>query len=278
MIGGAKSSRVLYDDLRALGFDDTEFPDWWYSPARDNVDSTRSETIENDVVDPKSIPSSDSDVLTPAIPKNPIPIERVPGRPVFTETNESNRTAPPGSRDVDPNRDGTGFTQEESRILGENKIFRSDDGVWRHVEQEPSGRTIITPVNPIAELRRLTKETQGNAILDNVNKNMIEMLEISTQSIIKKVALNPTVFWIHQYVTSVKDQNTGLPLFTGDIGDFLSFCVRFTGEAYYGVVPTYVTNRPSFLTSLNQQNRRATYPNQDVTYNQFLNQNYLKYL
>ena len=30
----AKNSKKLYDDLIELGFDDTEFPDWWYSPAR----------------------------------------------------------------------------------------------------------------------------------------------------------------------------------------------------------------------------------------------------
>ena len=30
----AKNSKKLYDDLRELGFADAEFPDWWYSPAR----------------------------------------------------------------------------------------------------------------------------------------------------------------------------------------------------------------------------------------------------
>ena len=29
-----ENSEKLYYDLIELGFDDTEFPDWWYSPAR----------------------------------------------------------------------------------------------------------------------------------------------------------------------------------------------------------------------------------------------------
>jgi len=84
---------------------------------------------------------------------------------------------------------------------------------------------------------------------------MIEQLELTTRSIIKKVALNPNVFLIYSYVTSVLDPDEQIPLFIGDLGDFVNFCVRFTGEAYYGVVPTFVTNRPSFLSSLRNQRR-----------------------
>ncbi len=35
MIRQAKKNKTLYADLRDLGFGDNEFPDWWYSPARD---------------------------------------------------------------------------------------------------------------------------------------------------------------------------------------------------------------------------------------------------
>jgi hypothetical protein len=41
---------------------------------------------------------------------------------------------------------------------------------------------IITPVNPITELQRLKHQAQEDSILKNVNKNMIELLELSTQS------------------------------------------------------------------------------------------------
>ena len=37
MISAAKGSKTLYADLRRFGFEDDEFPEWWYSPARDDV-------------------------------------------------------------------------------------------------------------------------------------------------------------------------------------------------------------------------------------------------
>jgi hypothetical protein len=91
--------------------------------------------------------------------------------------------------------------------------------------------------------------------MNKVQESMMSQLEITTQSIIKKVALNPNVFWLFSYVTSVLDPDEQIPLFTGDLDDFVSFCVRFAGEAYYGVVPTFVTNRPSFLETLRNQRR-----------------------
>ncbi len=105
-------------------------------------------------------------------------------------------------------------------------------------------------VNPNAELRRLREVGQDVQVMNKVRESMMSQLEITTQSIIKKVALNPSVFWTYSYVTSVNDPDEGIPLFDGDLGDFVSFCVKFTGEAYFGVVPTIMTNRPSMLTSL----------------------------
>ena len=70
--------------------------------------------------------------------------------------------------------------------------------------------------------------------MNKARESMMSQLEITTQSIIKKVALNPNVFWLFSYVTSVLDPDEQIPLFTGDLDDFVSFCVRFAGEAYYG--------------------------------------------
>ncbi len=109
---------------------------------------------------------------------------------------------------------------------------------------------MITPMNPHAELRRLRASSQDVQVMNKVRESMMSQLEITTQSIIKKVALNPSVFWTYSYVTSVNDPDEGIPLFEGDLGDFVSFCVKFTGEAYFGIVPTIMTNRPSMLTSL----------------------------
>jgi len=49
-----------------------------------------------------------------------------------------------------------------------------------HIEKEPSGRTIITPVNPMAELQRLSSQGQGDVIIQNMNGKMIEQLELTT--------------------------------------------------------------------------------------------------
>lgn len=48
-------------------------------------------------------------------------------------------------------------------------------------------------------------------------------LDVNTRAILKKVALNPSVFWGFQYVTSQFDGETGRVLFGGDIGDSLSW-------------------------------------------------------
>ncbi len=63
---------------------------------------------------------------------------------------------------------------------------------------------MITPVNPNAELHRLRASSQDTHVMNRVRDSMMDQLEISTQSIIKKVALNPSVFWTYSYVTSAR--------------------------------------------------------------------------
>jgi hypothetical protein len=48
----------------------------------------------------------------------------------------------------------SGLDQSEIDLLGNHGIVRGQDGVWKHVETELLGRTIIIPVNPMAELQR----------------------------------------------------------------------------------------------------------------------------
>ena len=280
MMNHALRSKHLYEEMRRAGYEDSEFPAWWYSPARTETKATQqtelvpAETKQTEESEASTQQSEGGERLEEVLPKQGPPIGQVPARPVLDAGLGSPRVGSPVLDNTGHPSEGLGtpgtsdFTQAESKLLGSHGILRGQDGIWVHIVKEPSGRTIITPVNPMVELQRLSSQAQGDNILKHVNKNMIEQLEISTQAILKKVALNPTVFWLFQYVTSVKDKNTGLPLFVGDIGDFLSFAARFTGEAYYGVVPTYVTNRPSFLTTLHEQQQRATYPDQQLTYNQ----------
>ena len=51
--------------------------------------------------------------------------------------------------------------------------------------------------------------------------NMLKTLNIQTQAIMKKVALNPQVFWCFPYVSSVRD--SGMLMFSGDMGGHVSW-------------------------------------------------------
>ena len=82
MIGAAKTSKNIYNDLRRVGFEDDEFPEWWYSPAR-VVDESKSSASESGRVSGEqtrlvvsdSVPDeskvNDSDLLRPHIPRTP---------------------------------------------------------------------------------------------------------------------------------------------------------------------------------------------------------------
>jgi len=51
MINQAKNNANLYDEMQRAGYEDNEFPEWSYSPARVDVDPTRlapSETVSTE--------------------------------------------------------------------------------------------------------------------------------------------------------------------------------------------------------------------------------------
>jgi len=89
--------------------------------------------------------------------------------------------------------------------------------------------------------------------MPEISEMMMDELKIKTNAIMKKVALNPSVYWGHTYVTTQKDPDTGEPLFIGDLGDWLNWCNEFTLDKGYGVVPAMIVGRPSFYTYLRQQ-------------------------
>ena len=37
MVDNAQNSKKLYEEMRRAGYEDSEFPAWWYSPARNEV-------------------------------------------------------------------------------------------------------------------------------------------------------------------------------------------------------------------------------------------------
>jgi hypothetical protein len=163
-----ENSEKLYYDLIEPGFDDTEFPDWWYSPARDvEVAKPRSAAAvprSNTLSDAQDAPlGSEKTVHAPVLPLNPSPKDKVPGRPVIPERTEADRVTPPDSDITPPDSDitppdsdldrgraqQTAFTDNEINLLASNKIYRSpDSGDWFHREEYSDGRTMITSVDP----------------------------------------------------------------------------------------------------------------------------------
>jgi hypothetical protein len=88
----------------------------------------------------------------------------------------------------------------------------------------------------------------------------MEEMEATVRDIIRKVTLNPCVYWPHMYVTNAMDPDTRQHLFTGDLGDFLGFCVEWAMDHFYGVAPAFLTGRPSVYTQFWQQRAGQGHP------------------
>ena len=116
-------------------------------------DQTRATESEGDL---KEQNESEREPFEPATPRNPVPREGVGGSPPLTAQVSSPLD---GSRSdssaLTPSPQDT-FTQDELDLLGSRGIVRSPQGEWFHSERYPDGRTMITPVNSHAELRRLS--------------------------------------------------------------------------------------------------------------------------
>lgn len=92
--------------------------------------------------------------------------------------------------------------------------------------------------------------------MDAMGSRMINDLEVVTSAIMKKVALNPKVFYIYDLVANLRDPDTDLPFYTGDIGD----CVEFTGLRRYGVGTSAIIYDPNsdYMKMRNQRARQLT--------------------
>ena len=63
--------------------------------------------------------------------------------------------------------------------------------------------------------------------------DLLDTVKLQTQAILKKVALNPSVFQCYQYVSNVRDPATNKVLFSGDFGDYISWSVVFATRVFY---------------------------------------------
>ena len=90
MVGATKKNKKLYEDMRSLGFEDTEFPEWWYSPARAAQDQTRAAQDQTRASEREGDLEEQNERVRepfePATPRNPVPREGVGGRPILQDT------------------------------------------------------------------------------------------------------------------------------------------------------------------------------------------------
>ena len=88
--------------------------------------------------------------------------------------------------------------------------------------------------------------------MDERMKDLIKIIPLEFESIMKKVALNPLVFQCYNYVNTVRDPETGADLYDGDFADYISWCVIWATEKFYGVSPSFIIDLPSEYTRMKQ--------------------------
>ena len=86
MIRHAKQNAKLYEEMVAIGYSDTTFPAWWYSPARDGtevqeVEQPRTEVQEDEETVGKRTPAKAGEEYAPTPPDQPRPIGARSTRP-----------------------------------------------------------------------------------------------------------------------------------------------------------------------------------------------------
>ena len=126
----------------------------------------------------------------------------------------------------------------------------------------PQGRgQYVETVDPIATLRVLEaameSERERAVMAEGIADDLLGAVKLQTQAILKKVALNPSVFQCYQYVSNVRDPATNKGLFSGDFGDYISWAVIFATRVFYGVEPMFQINLPSIYTRHKQQRSDA---------------------
>jgi len=79
MFNNAMKSENLYNEMRAAGYEDDEFPVWWFSPARDEVSPVK----DAQVGEVRSQVTEVDEVLEEVPPRKPTPIEDDPQEAAF---------------------------------------------------------------------------------------------------------------------------------------------------------------------------------------------------
>jgi len=154
---------------------------------------------------------------------------------------------------------GTGGDEMEDDILPEEETLESvykgspmplyvriEGGGMAEVTKLPDGRTVLLPIDK--EPTKASEPGTGGKISDLIFKNV----EVSTQTILRKVALNPSVFQSYAWVKSKTLNGERIFPERYDVGDFLNYCVDFTMFYGFGARPGMIVGGPALLTKMAQ--------------------------
>jgi hypothetical protein len=128
------------------------------------------------------------------------------------------------------------MTLEALTSLG---LVRMQDGIYKFSIAENGTITLVPLPKP-------EPKPQLPAVTDPVAQAVVSDITMEVLAVVKKVALDPIIHLCYSFGV-----NNGL--FKGDLGDYLSYCVRFTSEKGFGYRPVIETGLPSLLEILRRQ-------------------------
>ena len=118
--------------------------------------------------------------------------------------------------------DVSSLSQEDLAFIKSQCIAEMLDGSgrWMNVDNRTDGSIPMTPVDVQQVLWQRDAEAGREEMPSDTDLSEIFMEEIKIQSnaILKKITLNPSVYWGYTYATKTADKDDK-PLFEGDLGD-----------------------------------------------------------
>lgn len=198
-------------ELEEMGYTAESRPDWvssLYEPS--GADKGPQETGRGPLEPGKGPQGAlEGGVVPPGEGRGYAPAKIVSPSQVYSEDKEV-----PGPRDSPwgpaPGLEGpVTLSEEQQSLLAEHGVtYDAHFGHW--VRTERRGRGYYSEiVDPYEALQAIEEAGSQDEILKRVGENMWGVLDVNTQAILRKVALNPSVFWGFQYVKSKFDHETG---------------------------------------------------------------------
>lgn len=117
-----------------------------------------------------------------------------------------------------------------------------------------NGELKLTPVSQL-EVRA------DPALAAAMSKAIMESMEVNMLAVAKKVALSPVVVIGHGMVTSMRDPDSGKPLFVGDLGDFINWACSFALLHAFGIKIGVITGAPSLMSLMKAQDKGPAFGN-----------------